>query len=95
MTVIQIWTIGKRISMKHILSILSTEGKIEFINDHLIGSAKADFSVRPAELKKTEDIFKIIEDPFKCKTLLLKFVRNFTRKSRTIVKHVKHIHRLS
>lgn len=44
---------------KHILSIPSIEGNIEFI-----GSAKAEVSVRPAELKKTEDIFKIIEDTF-------------------------------
>lgn len=49
---------------KHILSIPSTEENIEFINDHLIGSAKAEVSVRPAELKKTKDIFKIIEDTF-------------------------------
>lgn len=51
---------------EHILSIPSTEGKIEFINDHLIGSAKTEVRLRPAELKKTpEDILKIIEDTYK------------------------------
>lgn len=51
---------------EHVLSIPSTEGKIEFINDHLIGSAKTEVRLRPAELKKTpEDILKIIEDTYK------------------------------
>ena len=53
--------------MKEYLSSIPTnEGKIEFVFDHLTGSAKTEGRSRPAENKKTaNDILKIIEDTYK------------------------------
>ena len=51
---------------EHLPSIPTNEGKIEFVIDHLTGSAKTEVRLRPADNKKTaDDILKIIEDTYK------------------------------
>ena len=63
---------------EHIASIPTKEGKIDFVLDHLTGSAKTEVRLRPTESKETaEDILKIIEDTYKSQDSLAQLRHKF------------------
>ena len=63
---------------EHLSSLPSNESKIDFVLDHLAGSAKSEVRLRPPEMKRTaDDILKIIEDVYKPQDTLTQLRHKF------------------